>query len=400
MVTLPILFNNSREPSWGSSNSINRFLRGSLDYIPGRRVSSIRDFDQELNALENDAQGRGQLADSLQIKSRELLIDMSKASNLGTQILDLSRNTEFKGIDKYVDAMLRHAEMKILPTLANPNIHRPTLIIDRSYYEDQRLRNIDLLSFAQFVAKRFGFTDIYLPDLTVEHSDDLSSIRAFGGYRVASFLDLNPRMHNHKDILSQFLDLHNQHSGILKRILDYGKTQLFHNDTDTFAVIKLPSFDELENLGINFRSETEYQNFKEELFKLFESIKVGESSLILVEDFSNAIQNLGKKSNARFDNMDIGKHTLLKSLDLDTPEHIVSLLYNQDWFFDEKSSDLILMPKVENSIEDRNHHYDANDVYKLARFFTNKSEIKVRTFEHNDLENPAISAFYFSNKAS
>lgn len=400
MADFPIVFNRSKVPSWGSTNGIDRFMRGALGHLPGRRVFSVANLDDEVQALADDAKGKGQLAVSSTGDSRELVIDMSQAQELGSHILDLSRSNEFKGFDQYVDAMLRHAEIKILPTKADPEIHRPTLIIDRSYYEDQRLRNIDLLKFAQFLAKRFGFTDIYLPDLTIEHSNDLLSIKAFGGYKVASFLDLNPRMPNHKNVLIQFLDLHNQHSGILKRILDYGRTQLFYSDTDTFAVVKLPKFDDLENLGIHFRSEPQYQDFKEELFKLFESNKVGKSSLILVEDFSETIRNSGQRSNISLHAADLGKYTLLETLDSDTPEHIVSLLYNQNWFFDEKTNDLILMPKVENLIEDKVHHYDENDIFRLAKFFINKEGMRVRIFENNDLIDPRVSAFYFSKKPS
>jgi hypothetical protein len=383
-----------RADHWRSSESINRFLWGALEYLPGRRVNSTRELDSEIAHAVEDFKGTGQLRE-IQAALHVPRVDLTQVHEIGTQILDFSQSAKYKGLEEYVDAVLRHSEIKILPTRADPTILRPTLIIDRTYYQDMQLRNIDLLKLVSFLAKEFGFTDIYLPDISIEHIDENGAIRATGGYKAASFLDLSDNFENHKETIDLFLELYKEHSATMRRLFDYGKAQLFHNDKDTFMAVNLPTYEALEDLGISFRKESDYQKFKDELFKLFESKEKGKSSIILLDDYHDKDSLQIPRQSEHLGVDDPGKRALLDNLDGDTPEHIRNLLYKQNWFFDADNNTLVMLPIIDKG-DQKAYDYCENGKLRLAEFFISNADISVRAYENSDLADPAINRLYFS----
>jgi hypothetical protein len=394
---------------WKQLGSIPKRLDyKTIDRLPGWYVQGVKNFAREVDNATKDFDSkiggdftpeRRHLARILATRAEDFQIVNNEASRLGEAVQDLSLSKNFEGTDAYFNAALRYAEIKMLPFKSDRNQVRPTLVFTRDYYQDEMLRNVDLVHLAHLFARKFGFTDILIPDMNLQYSHKDNETTGFGGYTALRFLD---RVDERPDLIKScfnFLIDNQTHQTIqARKLFDFSKTQLFHSPEDTFVLVDFPSKQEYEILTGERIREKDYVELLEYAKKWFRR-EGKEDSLILLDDFKSkrggdlALPRIPKTPE---DELDPGRRKLLEMLAPNTPQHVAELLYSHDWYHREDTDTLLLMPSKFNY---EIYRYNMNDVSRLAKFFIEQKEgsTKFREFAFNlDMDHSGANKAFFN----
>jgi hypothetical protein len=312
--------------------------------------------------------------------------------------LNRSENQDLRHV---LDQLFQHSEVVILPNPDNSKTASPSIIVNDSYYDDPDTKNHKLVEIASLLANEFNIVNFYLPDVRTKYikanGNGTGSLSVFGGYKVMKFLDYGNSDFNSKDALRENFEGVNEVSFLLRKITDFGAATLDSNGSSR-VTIKYPNYTYLEGLGIHFDTEQDYVDYKAGVGR---AIIGPDGEPIVTKSVSKFSPNIKKPSmDVEDSNITDVKTIIANALQPDTPTHIANLILSQDWLWDKKNKEVLLLP---TTAEESAYDYKIEDVLNFTRYFTNQSPIYPDMYEasnenHDRVFNKASDRVLKGNK--